>query len=122
MILIDQLAERHIQQAIEQGQLNQLAGTGRPLKLDDDSHVPAELRAGYRVLKNAGFIPPELAERKEALRLCDLLKSTGLPDADPTTQHPIYQQLKKLELKMRVKGINTYAIQHYLHRFSVKTS
>jgi hypothetical protein len=34
-------------------------GSGEPLTLDDDSHVPAELRAGYRLLKNAGCLPPE---------------------------------------------------------------
>ena len=42
--------------------------------LDDDSHVPPELRAGYRLLKNAGCLPPELEHRREAIQLLDILK------------------------------------------------
>ena len=65
MTLIDQLAEHYIEEAIEQGAFDRLPGHGRPLELDDDSHVPEALRAGYRLLKNAGFLPPELQLRKD---------------------------------------------------------
>lgn len=51
MSLLDQLAEKHILAAQRQGDLDNLAGAGQPLQLDDDSHVPAELRASYRILK-----------------------------------------------------------------------
>ncbi len=65
MMLFDQLAEQHIQEASKQGEFEQLPGHGRPLELDDDSQIPEELRAGYRLLKNAGFLPPELQLRKD---------------------------------------------------------
>ncbi|MFC3283495.1 DnaJ family domain-containing protein [Litchfieldella rifensis] len=58
--MVDQLAEAHIQNALENGELDRLPGSGKPLQLDDDSMVPAELRAGYRLLKNAGYLPPEM--------------------------------------------------------------
>ena len=48
MFLVDEWAERHINAALKRGELNNLSGEGKPLVLDDDSHVPAELRAGYR--------------------------------------------------------------------------
>jgi hypothetical protein len=35
--------------------------------------VPGELRMAYRLLRNAGMLPPELELRKELLRLSDLL-------------------------------------------------
>ncbi len=57
MTIFDTLAERHIQTALESGELQGLAGEGKPLTLDDDSHVPPELRVGYRLLKNAGYLP-----------------------------------------------------------------
>lgn len=60
MSLVDQLAEAHIRKALDSGALDHLPGRGQPLHLDDDSLVPEELRAGYRMLKNAGFLPPEL--------------------------------------------------------------
>ena len=62
---IDQIAETRICEAIERGELSGLPGEGRPLRLDDDSAIPEELRAAYRILKNAGFLPPELQLRKE---------------------------------------------------------
>ncbi|MCG6868581.1 MAG: DUF1992 domain-containing protein [Gammaproteobacteria bacterium] len=51
MWLIDQIAERHIAPAIEWGELDGLPGAGEPISLDDDTWVPEELRAGYRLLR-----------------------------------------------------------------------
>ena len=48
MWLLDQWAERHIAEAQAKGEFDNLVGSGEPLILDDDSHVPPELRAGYR--------------------------------------------------------------------------
>lgn len=45
MWLLDQWAERHIIEAQRKGEFDNLPGRGEPLILDDDSHVPAELRA-----------------------------------------------------------------------------
>lgn len=60
MYLLDRIAERRIEEAVENGALDGLPGAGEPLVLDDDSMVPLELRAGYRMLKNSGFLPPEV--------------------------------------------------------------
>jgi hypothetical protein len=54
------LAERRIEEAIARGELDDLPGAGRPLELDDDRLVPEELRLAYRILKNAGYVPPEV--------------------------------------------------------------
>ncbi|EIQ53256.1 hypothetical protein SF123566_7229 [Shigella flexneri 1235-66] len=51
MWLLDQWAERHIIDAQSKGEFDGLPGAGEPLVLDDDSHVPPELRAGFRLLK-----------------------------------------------------------------------
>ena len=51
MWLLDQWAERHITDAQSKGEFDGLPGTGEPLVLDDDSHIPPELRAGFRLLK-----------------------------------------------------------------------
>ena len=57
----DMLAEQRIREAQEQGVFDNLPGAGAPLKLDDDAMVPEELRAAYRILKNSGYVPPEVA-------------------------------------------------------------
>ena len=65
MFLIDKLAEQKITEAIERGELDDLPGKGKPLELDGDAMVPEELRAGFRLLKNAGYLPAELQLRKD---------------------------------------------------------
>ena len=63
------LAERKIEEAIARGELDDLPGQGRPLALDDDVLVPQEVRAAYRILKNAGCIPPEATNITSAAAL-----------------------------------------------------
>ena len=73
MLLIDSLAEERIQRAIRRGELADLPGRGQPLPPEDFSGVPEELRAAYRLLKNAGCLPPELSLRNEISRVENLL-------------------------------------------------
>lgn len=65
MWLIDRIAEARIAEARERGEFDNLPGEGRPLDLEEDGLVPEELRAAYRMLKNAGYLPPEVALRRE---------------------------------------------------------
>ncbi|TBL79621.1 DUF1992 domain-containing protein [Obesumbacterium proteus] len=104
MFLVDEWAERHISSALKRGELDNLSGEGKPLVLDDDSHVPADLRAGYRLLKNAGCLPPEIEQRKEAATLASLLR--GL-----SREHPDFIELNKrlavLEFRLQQAGMST---------------
>lgn len=70
--MLDFLAERKLSEAVSRGELDDLPGAGRPLELDDDTLVPEDLRLAYRILKNAGFVPPEVEAR--AAKKLDLLK------------------------------------------------
>ncbi|HKF94819.1 MAG TPA: DnaJ family domain-containing protein, partial [Gammaproteobacteria bacterium] len=40
MFLIDQIVEARIAEAMERGEFDNLSGVGKPLQLDDDSHIP----------------------------------------------------------------------------------
>lgn len=104
MWLLDQWAERHIIEAQSKGEFDGLPGTGEPLILDDDSHVPPELRAGFRLLKNAGCLPPELEQRREAIQLLEIL--TGIRKDDPSYPE-VSRRLSLLELKLRQAGLST---------------
>ncbi|GHD97791.1 DnaJ family domain-containing protein [Pseudocitrobacter faecalis] len=104
MWLIDQWAERHIADAQRNGDFDNLPGQGKPLMLDDDSAVPEELRSGYRLLKNAGCLPPEVEQRKEALALVDLLN--GIHKEDERYQE-LSRRLALMELKLRQAGMST---------------
>ena len=63
--MFDQIAEKKIAEAIERGEFKDLPGAGKPLVLDDDAHIPEDLRVAYRILKNAGFVPPEVDSLRE---------------------------------------------------------
>ncbi|MGR4051676.1 DnaJ family domain-containing protein [Kosakonia cowanii] len=104
MWLLDQWAERHIIDAQQKGEFDNLAGSGEPLALEDDSQVPEDLRVGYRLLKNAGYLPPELEMRKEAVELVDLLSTV---ENDDHQRQELNRRLTLLELKLRQAGVST---------------
>lgn len=104
MWLLDQWVERHISDAQRKGEFDNLPGSGEPLVLEDDSHIAPELRAGYRLLKNAGCLPPELEQRREAVELVDLLKSVHRDDPRHTE---LSRRLTLIELKLRQAGMST---------------
>ena len=73
MLSLDAIAESRIREAQERGEFDDLPGAGAPLELDDDALVPEDLRAAYRILKNSGFLPPELGVHGEIRDIEQLL-------------------------------------------------
>lgn len=78
--LLDALAEKHIGEAQARGEFEDLPGRGEPLDLGNDALVPEELRAAWRMLKNAGCLPPELETHAEIRDIETLLRSVGSED------------------------------------------
>lgn len=72
--LFFRIAEQKIQEAIEQGELDNLPGKGKPLTFDD-AHIPEELRASYKILKNNGVLPVEMELKREIATLESLLQA-----------------------------------------------
>ncbi len=85
------IAEQRIAEAMQNGEFDNLPGSGQPLPDDNMDNVPQELRMAYRILKNAGCLPPELAMRREA---CDIVE---MLDHCPDEQEKI-RQMRKLRL------------------------
>ncbi len=73
--MIAAIAEQRILEAAARGDFDDLPGAGRPLDLDDDLLVPEDMRMAYRILKNAGFVPPEVQPLKEIGALERLIQS-----------------------------------------------
>ena len=73
MDFLAKIAEQKIREAMERGEFDNLAYHGKPLKLDDLTGVPAHLRMGYKILKNAGVLPEEMQLKKDIVSLQDLL-------------------------------------------------
>jgi len=88
--IIQTIAERKIQQAMAEGTLPDLSHwKDKPLPPDDMANVPEDLRMAYRLLKNAGYLPEEVADRKEINRLEQLLETC-------TDEKEKVRQLKKI--------------------------
>jgi hypothetical protein len=85
------IAERKISQAIADGSLSFEQWKNKPLPEDDNSWVPNDLKLAYKMLKNSGFLPPELELRKEVNRIEDLIAATE-------DEHIRLKQMKKLNL------------------------
>jgi hypothetical protein len=90
------LVEERIKKAQQQGQFDNLEGANKPLKFEDQ-HVPEELRLAHKILKNAGFLPPELELRKKISSTEQLLAAT---QADSPEHLKIQKKLNYLFTKL----------------------
>lgn len=116
------IAERRILEAMERGEFDDLPGKGKPLRLeDDDPMVPEELRMAYRLLKNAGLLPPELEIRREILRLQDLLDAVHDEGERRERRRELEYKLMKLNTMRRrpvfLEGLPEYR-EKVLNRLS----
>jgi hypothetical protein len=115
MDIIDQIAEARIQEALKKGELNNLPGEGKPLILDDDALIPPDLRAAYRILKNSGFLPPELQIRREISAVEHLLAQ--LQNTGGRTRLHLHLQVLKTRLESnRGRPINLQLDSYYYQR------
>ena len=112
MGLLDSVVEQRIAQAIAEGTFENLPGAGKPLDLDDDRMVPEDLRVGYRILKNAGFIPPEVEQRREIAELAVLLRHA----TDDAARRRAAARLALLSLKLEAEGRELPRAGHYYDR------
>lgn len=99
------IAERKIQEAIDRGDLDEYEGKGKPMQLQGDPMVPAELRMAYKMLKNSGYLPPEAQDLKEVHNILELLE-------DCSDEQVRFRQMNKLNVLMtRINKDRRYPIQ-----------
>ena len=106
------VAERKIREAMARGEFDNLSGAGKPLPVEDLSGVPEELRMAYKVLKNAGCLPPEVELRKEIVNLRDLVRSTEDDEERRNRLKELQFRLMKLEM-MRNRPLSIEAFPEY---------
>jgi hypothetical protein len=87
------IAEQKIREAMARGEFDNLPGKGRPLPPDELAGVPEELRMAYKVIKNAGCLPPEVVLAREIATLRNLVDSL---DDDESRR----QRLRELNFKL----------------------
>lgn len=59
------LIDEQIQDAMRKGHFANLPGTGKPLKLEDDAHVPEMMRMANKLMRDNDLVPEWMAQGKE---------------------------------------------------------
>ncbi len=93
----DAIVERKIAEAQLAGAFDDLPGAGKPLDLEEDRLVPEDVRTAYRILRNAGYLPAELLDRKEAAGLRRLVATIAAGDPE---RRRLLAKLALLEARM----------------------
>lgn len=97
---------RKLREAEASGELAAARNYGRPLEEDEGwAATPEALRMPFKILKDAGYAPPELALFHERARL------RAAVAADPAEQQRLQQALSELEqaLALRLESLRLNA-------------
>ena len=89
MSYFQRIAEQKIQEAIRNGEFDNLEGSGKPLDHSDYFSAPPELRMSFHLLKNAGVVPEEVELLNSIHRI------TGILEVRP------YQVMKRRDYKRK---------------------
>ena len=88
---LTRIAEQKIAEAMKTKDFTSEKWKNKPLPLENDSNVPDDLKMAYKILKNSGYLPPEIEEKKEVQRLEELIATTE-------DEHERLKQMKKLNV------------------------
>ncbi|MCM1565751.1 MAG: DUF1992 domain-containing protein [Dehalobacter sp.] len=92
--MFERLVEAKIQEAIRNGEFDNLP-LGKPINLDDWASLPEDMRAGYMLLKNAGYAPEEVHLLKDIGELREQLAGNNSQEEKAI----IIKKLRETELK-----------------------
>ena len=62
---LESMAEKMLREAIEAGEFDNLPGKGKPIDLSENPFEDPDLRVVHKLLRNAGFAPAWIEERKD---------------------------------------------------------
>ena len=99
------LLEDHIGRSLSEsektGELRAAPSYGKPLNLGDGyEETPAELRMGYKILKDAGVLPPEVELMREIQALRDSLVGAADDPAAAARRQQLVEKQQLLALRL----------------------
>jgi len=107
------IVEERIKAAQKQGRFDNLEGKGKPLVFGE-SHVPDECRMAHKILKNSGFLPPEVDIRKQMGRVRERMARPGQTSgAQATLQKKLNYLMAKLDAVRSTGPGSTLARDQY---------
>jgi hypothetical protein len=112
MDILAKIAEQKIRQAIERGDFDNLPCHGKPIVLEDLSGVPEPLRMGYKIMKNAGVLPPEMQMKKETATLQQMIHACEDDAEKKELQKKLNAKMMQFNILMERRG-RTSAYKRY---------
>lgn len=74
MSRLESMVERMLREAIEAGEFDNLPGRGKPVDLSENPFEDPDLRVVHKLLRDAGFAPAWIEERKDIGATFDSLR------------------------------------------------
>ena len=90
--------EKQIEEWLAQQGPEDLPGKGKPLDLDEYFRCPEDLRIGYSLLKNAGYVPEEVEQLRQINQLIDELQKC----ADPVDRTRLRSRLNEARVRLNL--------------------
>jgi hypothetical protein len=106
MATLDEQIAQSLREAQRNGELQASASWGKPLDLDDGyAQTPEELRMGFKALKDAGFVPPEVETMKQIAALREVIAS----DPEAPAADAMRRRMSELQqhLALRLEKLRT---------------
>ena len=99
MSWLNTLAERQIAKARAKGQLDHLQGQGKPLPdRPGDAFISPGDAVGFRIMAEAGVLPPEITLKKQAAAQRAHLATL----TDPAARKTAMTELARLEMRQAI--------------------
>jgi DnaJ homolog subfamily C member 28 len=73
---LESLVEKKIREAMEEGEFDNLPGKGKPIDLTENPFEDPDLRVVHKLLRDAGFAPAWIEERKDIDTTFELARQT----------------------------------------------
>lgn len=106
LLTLDEHIAQSLRRSEESGELQTTRSWGKPIEADDGfDETPGELRMAFKMLKDAGFVPPEveMMNRLAALRKqLEALNADSGNDATISRQR-LKQQIAELQLSLSMR-------------------
>lgn len=126
MSRLESMTEKMLREAIENGELDDLPGKGEPIDLRENPFEDPDMRTTHRLLRNAGFAPAWIEERKDIdatldaarqqlQRAWSLYGSTSTEDVNWQRNILEFRE-KSAELNQRLRVYNLKAPAVVFHR------
>lgn len=113
MNIFANIAEQRIREAIERGEFDNPAYHGKPLNLDEFAGIPEPLRMGYKILQNAGVLPPEMQLKKEIVSLQNLLAACDDTEEQEALRTTMNEKMLRFSLMMEKHRLKPGNEQYY---------